>query len=237
MNERATKHVYLFSGLGADERVFKFLDLSGFSVTCIKWIDHREEETMTQYAKRIARQLTNVNPILIGVSFGGMMAIEVAKFIETDKIIIISSVKTHSELPHYFKAKRKPVILRVIPDWLLTYPNIVSQWLFGTESLRDKKLLKEILIDTDANFLRWALNAIAMWRNEHAPPNVTHIHGRADRILPHRFVRCNFTVDDGGHFMIVNRAAMISKLVRDAIVPAEEDEGSARQAERQKQNS
>lgn len=221
MNERATKHVYLFSGLGADERVFKFLDLSGFSVTCIEWIDHTEGETMTQYAKRMARQLTHVNPILIGVSFGGMMAIEVAKFIETDKIIIISSAKTHSELPHYFKAKRKPLVLRLIPNWLLTYPNIVNQWLFGTESVRDKKLLKEILTDTDARFLRWALNAIALWTNEHTHPNLTHIHGRTDRILPHRFVCCDFTVDDGGHFMIVNRAGMISKLVREVMLKAE----------------
>ncbi len=214
MNERALKHIYLFSGLGADERVFEFLDLSGFPVTCIEWNDHIDEETIEQYAKRIAQQITKPNPILIGVSFGGMMAVEVAKFIKTEKIIIISSAKTYSELPHYFKAKKKPVILRLIPNWFLTHPNVISHWLFGTESPRDKKLLNEILVHTNARFLRWALNAIAMWRNEQTHPNLTHIHGREDRILPHRFVCCDFTINDGGHFMIVNRSEEISRLVR-----------------------
>lgn len=212
------KHVYLFSGLGADQRVFQFLDLSGFSITCIEWIAHAENETIAQYAKRITNQITTANPILIGVSFGGMMAVEVAKLIPTEKILVISSAKTRKELPDYFQATGKPTLLRIIPDWLLIQPNPVNHWLFGTESGRDKKLLNEILRDTNPRFLRWALTAIATWQNDHLHPNLKHIHGKKDKILPHRYVCCDFTVEDGGHFMIVNRADEVNALVREMLV-------------------
>jgi hypothetical protein len=73
------KNLYLFSGLGADKRIFQRLDLSGYAVNYIEWILPLEGETIEQYASRLLCQITAPNPTLIGLSFGGIMAIEVAK--------------------------------------------------------------------------------------------------------------------------------------------------------------
>ena len=77
-----TKELYIFSGLGADERVFQRLDFPGFSTTFIKWIVPQDKETIENYATRLLDQITTTNPTLIGLSFGGLIAVEVAKQID-----------------------------------------------------------------------------------------------------------------------------------------------------------
>ena len=65
--------VYLLSGLGADKRVFEFLDLSDFKVNHIDWIEPIDNETIESYAQRLLIQITTDRPIIIGVSFGGII--------------------------------------------------------------------------------------------------------------------------------------------------------------------
>ncbi|TAE48933.1 MAG: alpha/beta hydrolase, partial [Bacteroidetes bacterium] len=93
------KELIIFSGLGADERVFQRLDFSGFRTTYIKWIAPGHRETIEDYAKRLLGQIRAAKPIFIGLSFGGMMAMEVAKHMETEKVIVISSAKIYTEIP------------------------------------------------------------------------------------------------------------------------------------------
>ena len=90
--------LYILSGLGADEKVFQRLDFSGVSVTFIKWLPSQAEESIGDYASRLLPQITTPHPILLGLSFGGMVAIEIAKQIDTEKVILISSAKTKNEI-------------------------------------------------------------------------------------------------------------------------------------------
>ncbi len=86
-------HIYLISGLGADYRVFQKIDLEANSYTHIKWDKPKSQnQSIIDYTKGLLAQIKHENPILIGVSFGGMIAIEIAKLIPVRKIIIISSV-------------------------------------------------------------------------------------------------------------------------------------------------
>ncbi len=98
-----SKRLYILSGLGADEQVFQRLDFSGFATTFIKWKTPHENESIEQYAKRLLDQITTIKPTIIGLSFGGIIAIEIAKQIETEKVILISSAKTKFEIPFYFR--------------------------------------------------------------------------------------------------------------------------------------
>jgi hypothetical protein len=43
---KSKKHLYLFSGLGADKRVFEYLDLKAYDTTCIEWLPPGEDETI-----------------------------------------------------------------------------------------------------------------------------------------------------------------------------------------------
>ncbi|GAB3701769.1 hypothetical protein GCM10027592_30380 [Spirosoma flavus] len=206
--------IYVFSGLGADERVFKELDFSGFDVTFIRWVQPILNETIEQYAERLAKQIVTVRPVLIGLSFGGIMAVEVAKLIKTEKVILIASAKTQQEIPFYYRLAGKLRLHKLLPVILLKRPNVLSNWFFGAQSNKDKKLLADILRDTDSHFLKWAIDKIVTWTNQTYHDNLTHIHGTADRILPFRYVVSDLIVNGGGHFMTLNKAEEITDVIR-----------------------
>ncbi|MGV8994487.1 MAG: alpha/beta hydrolase [Flavobacterium sp.] len=183
-----TEKIYIFSGLGADERVFQKLDFSGIDVTFITWIIPLEKESIEQYATRLLNQIPSKNPIVIGLSFGGIMAVEIAKQIETKKIILIASAKTKDEIPFYFRLVGKLNLHKILPASLLKSSNLVTNWFFGTCTLEDKQLLKQILIDTNPFFLKWALDKVAKWKNVDQPKNIFHITETVTG-----FCRCNLS--------------------------------------------
>jgi len=211
------KTIYLFSGLGADHRAFEQLDFGGYTVSHISWIRPLKNEKIQEYAKRLAVQITVDNPIFIGLSFGGIMAIEVAKVIKTTKIVLIASAKLRIEIPFYFRWAGKIGLHRLLPSSLLINPSRLNYWLFSAKTKPDKRLLNRILQDTDIIFLRWALQAIVQWKNELVPTNLVHIHGSSDKILPIRYVKANFVVPNGGHLMTIDKAAEISRLLREVL--------------------
>ena len=212
-----SNHIYIFSGLGADERVFQKLDFTGLKITFIQWTVPQERETIEDYATRILSQIKTIKPTLIGLSFGGIMAVEVAKQIDTEKVILIASAKTKIEIPFYYRLAGQIKIHRLLPTTLLKKSNFISNWFFGVTSSFDKELLKTILKETDATFLTWAIDKIVGWTNQTELENLKHIHGTADRILPIRFVNCDLKVNNGGHFMTLNKANELTKLIREIV--------------------
>lgn len=211
------KKVYVFSGLGADERVFQKLNFSEFSPTFIKWTTPAKDETLEEYAKSLLRQIDSERPILIGLSFGGMMAMEVAKHIATEKIIVIASAKTKNEIPFYYRLAGKLKLHRLIPKKGVTQTNFITDWFFGAESDADKILLKQILLDTDPVFLKWAIDKLANWNNTTVPKNTIHIHGTSDHVLPYTFVSSTITIKNGGHFMTLNKAEELNKILKQVL--------------------
>ena len=97
------KKVFIFSGLGADKRVFQYMDFSGFDTTFINWLTPTKNEIIEDYALRLTDQIKTDRPILVGLSFGGIIATEVAKLIDTEKIVLIASAQTRKEIPFYFR--------------------------------------------------------------------------------------------------------------------------------------
>jgi hypothetical protein len=139
------------------------------------------------------------------------------KKIDTEKVILIASAKTKTEIPFYYRLAGQLKIHKLLPTTLLKKSNFISNWLFGVTSSFDKELLKTILKETDSTFLTWAIDKIVGWANETKLENLKHIHGTADRILPIRFVNCDFKVNNGGHFMTLNKANELIKLLRELV--------------------
>ena len=211
------KRIYIFSGLGADERAFQNLDLTNFDPIYIRWLPVSNKENIIDYAKRLLPQIGTSQPILMGLSFGGLIAIEVAKLIATEKVILISSAKTGKEIPLYYRIAGSLQLQRVLPTRLLVNPSRLANWMFGITTSEDKKLLADILHDTDPHFLKWAITQIVEWSNKQQISNLVQIHGTADRILPFRKVRADIVIANGGHFMVVNRSQEISKIFKDLL--------------------
>ncbi len=213
-DKKLIRELYIFSGLGADERVFHRLDFSGFKTTFVKWLVPLKEESIENYSTRLLDQIKSKKPILIGLSFGGLIAVEIAKQIETEKVIIISSAKTKHEIPFYYRLAGQLAIHKFVPERILKSSNFFTNWFFGTSSTDDKKLLKQILIDADPTFLKWAIDTVVHWTNLTLTKNIFHIHGTNDRILPFKFVNCHVKIKNGGHLMILDKADELNHILR-----------------------
>ena len=211
------KNIYVISGLGADERVFFKTNFGNNKVTHIHWLTPQKNETIEAYALRLCTHIHDENPILVGLSFGGMVAIEVAKHIATEKIILISSAKTKHELPLLYKNIGKFNLHKLIPTIFFKSANVFTNWAFSSRSKNDKKVLAEIMKDMDMVFLRQAIDKILHWKNETIPKNIFHIHGSKDRILPYKNIKDAITINGGPHLMIVTKAGEVNKKLREIL--------------------
>lgn len=211
------KKVYFISGLGADKRAFSFLDLSFCDPVFIEWVKPLQKESLQQYAIRLKEQIIEPAPVIVGVSFGGMLATEIAKSDITVKAIIISSNKVKKEFPKFYLIGKYVPIYKWVPSVLLKKAGIFRKMFFGPAGENQKKVFHQILSDTDTKFTKWAINSILHWENEVQPDNVTHIHGTSDKLLPYRLVKADHTVYKGTHLMIMNHHKEISALLKNII--------------------
>ncbi len=214
-SEPVLKPIYFISGLGADERIFQWLRYDGFRPVHIHWVRPEKKESIESYAGRLSTQITDKDPIIVGLSFGGMIAVELAKQIKTEKVVLLSSVKKRSEVPYYYKLFRAFPIHRIFPFKSVLWAVYgIAYWLFSPEGTDERALLKIVLQETDPHFLKWALHKVVVWKNDEVPENLVHIHGMRDRIFPFCFVFPDYTVENCGHLMVMNRAEEISNLLK-----------------------
>lgn len=200
--------LFVFSGLGADKRIFEQLDLSAFDCVFIDWIKPEKNETLQQYALRISKDIPE-NASILAVSFGGMLAVEIANHKKINHLFLISSAKTKFELPILYRLAGKIGLIHLLPSKLLKKANFISYWFFGMKTTEEKRLLKAILNETDPYFLKWAMLAICLWNNEKVPENYSHFNGSADRILPYRNIKDAKNIEYGGHLMVYSQAKQI----------------------------
>lgn len=202
--------IYTISGLGADQRVFNRLDLP-YPIVPIEWIPIQAGDTIQHYAKRLVNQVnTKEKFVLLGVSFGGVIATEMSKIIHPELTVLVSSVATHDELPLVYRLLGKTKIVCFLPTRLFILPKKWAAFLFGT---KEKEVLGNILRDTDPRFVKWAIHELLCWTNKEKADPLYRIHGTNDRLIPGRHKGQVDIIEGGGHFMIYDRAKEISQLI------------------------
>ncbi len=207
--------VYFICGLAADSRVFKHITLpSHHQPVYLDWISPQENESLTSYAIRLAKDInTNEEFSLIGLSMGGMVAIEIAKKFLPAFTILISSIPTSDHLPKYYRVAGSLNLHHLIPIALLQRAAVLKRS-FTSETSEDKEMLKDMIRKSDPIFIRWAMSAVLNWQNKNIPKNLFQIHGERDAILPHRYTTPTYTILTGGHLMIMNHAPELNKILR-----------------------
>lgn len=210
-----SKRIYLISGLGADRRAFKKLVFPpDFELIYLDWITPELGESLEAYAARLALKIDTSTPFyLIGLSFGGMLATEIAKKLSPVHTFLISSTPVFSGLPWYYKRAGNLRLQKMIPIALFKRINNIGLNFLGAKTHDERVLLKQLIIDSDPNFIKWALTCILKWRNKERPSNLTHIHGAADIILPFKYHKPDVTIKGGGHFMVYSDAKEVSDCI------------------------
>ena len=204
--------IYFISGIGADERAFRLISLPGYEIRNVSWLEPLKNENLKSYSIRLSSQITTEDPIIIGLSFGGIIAQEIALHIKTKKVIIISSLKNRKELPSLYKIAAALRLNRIIPSFFFKRSTFITNVFFGARGKNDKMLLKNILSGTDTKFLQWAIENALHWNPENTS-DIIHIHGTKDKIIPIRYVKPDYVINGGNHLMVLNKARELSALL------------------------
>lgn len=211
---------YFISGMAADARVFRHIRLpEGYEPVYLDWIDPVPHESLRSYALRLAERIDRNHPfILLGLSFGGMLGTEIAKKFKPALTILISSIPVSSQLPGYYRMAKKMRLHQLVPISVLKSGAIVKRF-FTKESPDNKKLLAQVIRESDPRLIRWSMEAILGWENDEVPEPICHIHGTRDEILSIRYTHPTHTVENGSHMMVLEQATRINEILHKVLQP------------------
>ena len=138
---------------------------------------------------------------------------EIAKRCHPVHTVLISSIPLSTHLPSYFRAASALRLHKVVPVGLIKMMAKTKR-LISAEKNDDKKLLWQIIDETDPHFIRWAFEAILQWNNTDKPSPLSHIHGARDEVLPARYTTPTHTIHRAGHMMVMTRPAAINSILQ-----------------------
>ena len=208
--------IYLIAGLGADTRLYNNIDLQEHDVIPVDWIEPSKSDTLSTYAQKLIHQYSiSPNSVVIGVSQGGMISVEIAKLIPLKKVILISSIKTIDEAPWYFSLFRVLSIYKLIPGKLFTSLGFLIKPIFGDMNEGDLWLFNDMLKNSSPFLVKWSMEAILHWKNKTIPPSLYHINGDKDRVFSYKRIHNPTAIIKGGtHIMVFDKAKQINKLLK-----------------------
>ena len=206
-------HIYFVPGLAAGKEIFKHiaLDEDAYIVHILEWLIPTKKESLQSYAERFSKQITHDNSVLIGVSFGGVIAQEMSLFLKLKKLIIISSVKTKFEIPKRLQYAKKTKAYKLVPTSLVLSATDLTKFSIGPKSKKRLALYQEYLSVRNKEYLDWAIEQMVCWNREVEVPNVNHIHGERDAVFPIKNIKNSILIEKGTHVMIMYKAKAVSE--------------------------
>jgi pimeloyl-ACP methyl ester carboxylesterase len=230
----------LLPGLGSDYRLLEPQREEFSQLVVPPWIPPLRGESLPHYAARMAETVRPgdcpdfrgrtpqewdcppVAPgsplVLGGVSFGGMLALEMARHLKPDAVVLIASCRSPRGLRPIYRAGRRLLPLVPVQAWgvakLLSGP-VVRLRIHVPPARR--KLAVAMFKQSDSRFMHWTLHAILNWQ----PTPLTgipvfHIHGGRDPLIPARRVTADEIIPDGGHLINVTHGDEVNRFIRSA---------------------
>ena len=206
---------YLIPGLGADARIFERLRLVG-TVRVLNWLEPTDpHEPLAAYAARLAAPIAPAEICwVVGVSFGGVVALEIGCLRPNARVVLISSLSTPAERTGWLALGRRLHLDVWLPVGLLRRLPRAGEWFFGVSGRRGNQLFREILALLTPVYTRWALRSLFRW-NGCTARAVAHIIGTRDRVFPLGYRSATHIIGRATHFLIVTHAGSVSRILND----------------------
>ncbi len=205
-------HVYFVPGLAAGSEIFRNIKFpEKYETHILEWLIPEKDESLEAYAKRMALDVKEKDAILIGVSFGGVVAQEMNEFLKLKKLIIISSVKTRNELPRRMKLASLTKAYKLIPTSLVLSAEDLTKFSVGPKSKKRLAMYQEYLHVRNKQYLDWALEKMVNWDRKEKIKDIIHIHGEKDVVFPIKYIDGCKVIKGGTHIMILNKGREISE--------------------------
>lgn len=178
---------------------------------------HHKNDTMETYAQKFIPLIDTSQPFnIVANSMGGIMAMELIRHIQPEKVILISSIKSRKEMPFILKQMKYTNMHKLLPG-----KGFIGAIQFG--SLFKKEVLKEpgmrrlavsMAKKNDPSFLYWCVNAIVKWNGkEDYRKDIIHIHGTQDEMFPYRNIKNAISVKGGTHSMLLIQHKEVNQLL------------------------
>lgn len=206
--------VYFMPGLAASPKIFENIRLPQdlFETFFLEWFLPEGDEPLADYARRMAKHIKHENPVLVGVSFGGVLVQEMAAIIKVRKVVIISSVKCNAEFPKRMRFARMIRAYRFFPTGLMQRVDWLAKFAIGNNMITKRlNLYEKYLSVRDKKYLDWAFKSIIMWDRCEPSAEVVHIHGENDEVFPVRNLKDFIPVKGGTHIMVINKAKWLNE--------------------------
>jgi esterase/lipase len=208
--------IYFVPGLAAGPEIFEHLELSPekYDLHFMEWKTPLAlEESISNYAMRMTDDIVHKNPVLIGVSFGGIMVQEMSKYMEVQKTIIISSVKTSTELPKRFRMAKFIKAYKLFPTQIVSNFEDYAKYFLGKSLKNRAEIYQKYLSVRNTTYLNWSIKNVLNWEQEQPLNNLVHIHGTSDHVFPIKHIENAIEIEGGTHVMILTKAKKISKII------------------------
>ncbi|PCJ93400.1 MAG: alpha/beta hydrolase [Flavobacteriaceae bacterium] len=201
-------HVYLMPGMAANPSIFNNISLPSeqFETHFLEWHVPKKGCSIQEYAMEMCKNVKHKDPILLGVSFGGMLVQEMAKLMPVQKVIIVSSVKHKSELPKRMIFAKYTKIHKLLPTGLVNNVELLAKYAFGEPVTKRLELYEKYLSVRDKYYIDWSIDQIVNWQHTEHLPNLVHIHGDSDPVFPISHIKDCIPVKNGTHTMIIHRS-------------------------------
>lgn len=205
--------LYLMPGMAASPSIFDRIQLPAttFEVHKLAWFLPDKGMALSEYAQKMCTHIKHTNPVLLGVSFGGLLVQEMAKQIPTSKVIAVSCVKKRSELPKTLLFAKYTHLHKLLPTGLIYNVDFLAKYAFGEAITKRLALYKTYLAVRDKYYIDWCLDQLVHWNQTVPPKNLVHIHGDRDTVFPITNIKDCITVKNGTHAMILHRAKWFSE--------------------------
>lgn len=201
-----TTHLYVMPGMAASPKIFEFLEFPpNIIVHWLSWIPPIANEDIRSYAQRMSTRIGEQQPVLLGVSFGGILVQEIAQCIKVKKVIIVSSVKSREELPLTMRLSQKTNAHKLLPLHWVENIEALALFALGKAIKRRLSLYRKYLSERDVDYLRWSIHTIVNWNPHEFTKNLVHIHGTDDTVFPIKLINEPVIKIKGEHAMIITQ--------------------------------
>lgn len=212
--------VYEVSGLGVNELAFERLKWpKEVEVEYLSWLQPEQNESLQHYAERMADRIdTKESFVLAGLSFGGIMVQEMQRFVQPEKTILFSTAKSRQELAPYMRMSARTNAHKMIPMSFFTSDQLISYAVFRRMYSKNMPSYEKFFTFRDPYYLKWSINQIVNWKTpEFDIAPIHHIHGDKDIIFPAQFIKNAEIIENGNHFMILQKHKEISRFIEKII--------------------
>jgi hypothetical protein len=213
-------NVYFISGMCVNCKVFDKIQLpDGYEKKYIEWYVPNKNESLEIYVRTMTKRIDTTKPfILVGYSFGAIIMQEMNQFLTPKKNIVISSIKSKSEIPLLIRFAGKSRIAKYVPKLLFIANDTMAYFFAHFIYDMSREEIKQYVTCTSPVYMKWAVYQIANWIPKVACKNLYHIHGIKDQTFPYKQIKDAYTIEGGDHLMVMKKADEVSKILTDILL-------------------